>query len=185
MEGLTWKSFNRKNSRKTKSFPLSKILRTVRRDASDLRDRIIAFLGMSEVSELPNFRPNYSWSMECTYVHYTRQIIFHEGSLQILADADCPRNDDSLPTWVRDWRLNSNTIRTIFETEGYSFRYSVLGQVQQQLVTPSHANRRRQVISCSYRGLHWTQDHQRSKTHPQPRACRGYLGPTSLDPLRI
>ncbi|KAF5010878.1 hypothetical protein FDECE_2985 [Fusarium decemcellulare] len=73
--------------------------------ASDDRDRVYSFLGLAD----PGYRviPNYSPDNDVIRVltETTRNIIIHEDSLNILAQAAAPasRQKCALPSWVADW----------------------------------------------------------------------------------
>jgi hypothetical protein len=100
---------------------LLEILHSSRRNSSDPRDRIIAFIAASDVAGLPTFRPDYSLSVEECYIGYSRSIIRHYESLKGLAYADSQRRHyQHLPSWVRDWSCGASTITAITD-EGLHF----------------------------------------------------------------
>ncbi|KAF4470931.1 Heterokaryon incompatibility 6 OR allele [Fusarium albosuccineum] len=73
--------------------------------ASDDRDRVYAFLGLADAGYrvIPDYSPDNDVIQ--VLIETTKNIIIHEDSLNILAQAAAPasRQKDALPSWVADW----------------------------------------------------------------------------------
>lgn len=84
---------------------LIQILSRIRvgREATDHRDRIFALLGMVADRDILRLVPNYEASCATVYSNAARAMIA-AGQVDILAFSQWNKKDQTMPSWVPDWR---------------------------------------------------------------------------------
>lgn len=87
---------------KSQEMPLLKLLQKFRsREASDLRDKVYALIGLVENG--PNIVPNYFFNDRQVYTKTTLEIIHSTKSYAILSTDAGRKFRNDLPSWVPDW----------------------------------------------------------------------------------
>ncbi|KAF5006646.1 hypothetical protein FDECE_6980 [Fusarium decemcellulare] len=105
--GLMFDKYDRESDSKSNRDLRSNLLQAYLCKASDPRDLIYAFLGISDqcYGIYPDYSPHISFQEVCTQL--TRNIICHDRSLEMLRCAyqgGEPPQDTDWPSWVLDWR---------------------------------------------------------------------------------
>ncbi|PMD34954.1 HET-domain-containing protein [Hyaloscypha variabilis F] len=95
----------------TRTFPESPSLRllallviTRRFEVTDPRDKIYGILSLATDSAYLDITPDYIKSIRDVYMNVARRLIQCMKSLDVLKHVETLKYDDSLPSWVPDWR---------------------------------------------------------------------------------
>ena len=72
-------------------------------EATDPRDKLFAFLGVSRDGKKEEFRPNYDESVESTLVRYAKGFVKVGDGVPMLYRAGRSWQEKELPSWVPDW----------------------------------------------------------------------------------
>ncbi|KAF6783209.1 heterokaryon incompatibility protein, partial [Colletotrichum musicola] len=87
------------------------------RDATDPRDKVFAVLGLVGDGDTRLLTsPDYGKGVRQVFCETARDIIYAEGSLDILLAAGSPKGECDggvLPSWVPDWRKKANETRPV------------------------------------------------------------------------
>jgi hypothetical protein len=81
------------------------------RESTDPRDKVFALFSLIGDKYSVSMKPDYSKSVEETYIDVTKEIIRCEKSLDVLLAASGSEFGKGLPSWVPNWQRSANLTR--------------------------------------------------------------------------
>ncbi|MCJ1460161.1 hypothetical protein MMC28_010540 [Mycoblastus sanguinarius] len=112
-------------------------------EATDLRDKVYALLGLAVDEHSESIIPNYESSVSLVYAESVRDIITREGNLQVLSYSSGPsvHGEIAIPSWAPDWRSTAYNLNGPPE-----HRRSSLYQVDMELRKNYRTAKPKQVV---------------------------------------